>query len=262
LFSHTHWDHIQGFPFFVPIFIPTTSLKMYAPKAIQDVDSLENVMKRQMSYQVFPISLEAINTMNSKIEYNDIVEGKIDLPELEKEGVTITAQYMNHPVVCLGYKITYKDKTIIYTGDNEPYYNVFASNNQPQKNEEAQQKKKSVLFDDDEEDNIDDKEAEKATQEMNQKFLDFIKDCDILISDSQYTEAEYQTKRGWGHTSFETNISRALAANVKKLYCFHHEPMRSDAQLDELLEKFRQQLANEGKSLEIYMSYEGLELTI
>ncbi|MBP7652257.1 MBL fold metallo-hydrolase [Candidatus Dependentiae bacterium] len=260
LFSHTHWDHIQGFPFFVPIFIPTSTLKLYAPKPLKETESLENIMKNQMSYQVFPISLDAIQNMNSKISYFDIVEGKVDIPELENEGITITSQYMNHPVVCLGYKIKYNNKTIIYTGDNEPYYNVFDKNLAINKSASSN-KTKSILFDDDEDD-VDDKEAENTVVMMNKKFVDFIKDCDYLISDSQYTQEEYVTKLGWGHTSIETNIDRAIEGKVKRLILFHHEPMRSDDALDDLLRKQRQKLISSGSSLELYAAHEGMEIEI
>ncbi|HPG30196.1 MAG TPA: MBL fold metallo-hydrolase [bacterium] len=258
-FSHTHWDHIQGFPFFVPIFIPTSTLKLYAPKPLKESESLESIMKNQMSYQVFPISLDAIQNMNSKIQYNDIIEGKINIPELENEGITILSQYMNHPVVCLGYKIIYDGKTIVYTGDNEPYYNVFDKNLSI--NKSSGDKAKSVLFDD-EEDDVDDKEAENTVEMMNKKFINFIRDCDYLISDSQYTEEEYKTKLGWGHTSIETNISRALEAKVKRLILFHHEPMRGDDALDELIRNHRKSLAGSGNSIELSAAYEGLEITI
>jgi len=260
IFSHTHWDHIQGFPFFVPIFIPTSTLKLYAPKPLRETESLERIMKNQMSYQVFPISLDAIQNMNSKISYYDITEGKLDIPEFENEGITIIAQYMNHPVVCLGYKIICNNKVLIYTGDNEPYYNVFDKNlaiNKIAKNTGA----KSVLFDDDDDD-VDDNEAISTVQQMNKKFVDFITDCDILISDSQYTEQEYATKQGWGHSSFETNIERALAARVKKLVLFHHEPMRSDDALDEILRTHQAALASKNATLELTAAFEGMELEL
>ncbi len=170
-------------------------------------------MKYQMSYQVFPISLDAIQNMNSKIQYyNNLVEGKIDIPELENEGLTIIAQRMNHPIETLGYKIIYNGKTIIFTGDNEPYYNVFDKELAVNK-KAIENRSKSVLFDD-EEDDVDENEAIKTVDEQNKKFLEFIKDSDILISDSQYTLKEYPPKIGWGHTPIETNIENALKSNV------------------------------------------------
>lgn len=258
LFSHTHWDHIQGFPFFVPIFIPTSTLKLYAPKSFNDSYSLENIMKYQMSYQVFPISLDAIQNMNSKITYTDLNEGKIDIPEINNEGITIIAKRMNHPIETLGYKIIYNGKTLIYTGDNEPYYNVFDKELGVNK-KAVENRQKSILFDD-EDDDVDENEAINTVEEQNQLFIDFIKDADILISDSQYTLEEYPPKQGWGHTPIETNISNCLKANVKRLILFHHEPMRPDDAMDELLNKFRKQLAADGKNLLLDAAYEGMEI--
>jgi len=261
LLSHTHWDHIQGFPFFVPIFIPTTSLKLYAPKSFKETYSLENIMKYQMSYQVFPISLDAIQNMNSKIQYfNELTEGKVEIPELEEEGITILAKRMNHPIETLGYKIIYNGKTIIYTGDNEPYYNVFDKELGVNK-KAVENRAKSILFDD-EDDDVDENEAINTVEEQNANFLAFIKDADILISDAQYTLEEYPPKQGWGHTPMETNISNSLKSRVKRLILFHHEPMRGDDALDELLNKFRKQLAADGKTLVLDAAIEGMEIEI
>jgi ribonuclease BN (tRNA processing enzyme) len=271
-FSHTHWDHIQGFPFFVPIFIPTSSLKLFAPDPLnKSFDNLEKIMQKQMSYQVFPISLQAIQNMNSKIEYFDIKEGPLEhesLQPLYDEGIKIYAKYMKHPITSMGYKFVYNGKTIVYTGDNEPHYNMFdknlAVNQKPKKEKKSEEDEMdSILFDDDiEDDDVDETEAIKAVEESNKKFLDFIQDADVLIIDSQYTAEEYKDKLEWGHSPMEINIERAAKTNVKKMFFFHHDPMRTDDQLDELINKFRNEIIEKNYNFELYAAREGMEIDI
>ena len=56
LIGHTHWDHIQGFPFFTPVFLPGTEINIYAPLEFQR--SLEEALSGQMQYSYFPVKLE------------------------------------------------------------------------------------------------------------------------------------------------------------------------------------------------------------
>jgi phosphoribosyl 1,2-cyclic phosphodiesterase len=231
--THTHWDHIMGFPMFGPVFVPSTRLKIWGSVSY-DGDSLEKVIGAQLSYRYWPIRLDELS---ARIEYEELKQGSVDLGG----GLGLTTKYLNHPILCLGYRFEYQGKSIVTAFDTEPFYNIFPTDkNDPAYSEEA------AL------------EGEQTAQAENQELLDFMRGADVLIHDSQYTEEEYGKHRGWGHSSYNTAISHALEAGVKKLVCFHHEPLRGDEELAALETEFRSRYASE--SLEIVMAREGMTI--
>jgi len=232
-FSHTHWDHIMGFPFFIPIFVPGTEIDIYGPVTYED-EGLEEIIGGQLRYRYFPVKH---SELSAKLRYHPLRERSIDLGG----GMQLTTKYLNHPILCLGYRFEHEGKVFCTAYDTEPFRNVFPTDpSDPSYDEEAA------------------KEGEAAAKEENEKVLRFFKGADLLIHDSQYTKEEYtSSKIGWGHTSHEYAINAAHKAGVKKLLLFHHDPNRSDDELRSLLETYRSRIA--GKSnLEIEVAREGV----
>ena len=235
--SHTHWDHIMGFPFFTPIYIKTTKLKVYGPVTYEE-DTLDKVIGDQLRYRYFPVRQDELS---AQIEYCQLKETSFELGD----GIFVTTKYLNHPILCLGYRFEYKGKVFCTAYDTEPFRNVFPTDpNDPNYDPIAAE------------------EGEKAAKEENEKFLRFIQGADVLVHDTQYTIKEYKaSKIGWGHSTFEHAVNSAHKAGVKKLVFFHHDPLRTDAQLDELTETYRK-LAAGKTSLAIETAREGLEISI
>ncbi len=216
--THTHLDHILGLPFFAPIHNPGTRLKIYGPVTCEE-DPLEDVIGGQLSYRYFPVRQ---HELGASIEYVDLKEGRYDLGQ----GVTLITKYLNHPLLALGYRIEYGDKVVCTAYDTEPFYNVFCTDPYDPTYDEFLAS-----------------EGDRAARDENCRMEAFFKDADLLIHDGQYTQAEYESgKRGWGHSPIEYVIAAAGRANVKRLAICHHDPMRTDSQLDE----FSQQFCNEG----------------
>jgi phosphoribosyl 1,2-cyclic phosphodiesterase len=232
--THTHWDHIMGFPMFTPLFIPTSKLRIRGPVSYED-DTLEQIIGGQLTYRYWPVR---ISELSASIEYDQIKETTLDLGD----GLRVTTKYLNHPILCLGYRFEYKGKVIVTAYDNEPFRNLFPT--------------------DPSEDGYDEdaaREGEAAAREENEKLLAFFKGADILIHDAQYTAKEYEAHLGWGHTSFEHAINNANSAGVKKLILFHHDPNRSDEELGKLERAYQRQIA--GKTdMQVIAAREGLEL--
>ena len=117
LISHTHWDHIQGIPFFDPVFVPGNQWDIYGPKGLGH--SLREALAGQMQYQYFPVTLDACA---AKIRYHDLVEGTFKIDD-----VKVTTHYLNHPALTLGYRLEVDDAVVVYCCDHEAYSHALAS---------------------------------------------------------------------------------------------------------------------------------------
>ncbi|MCB2181712.1 MAG: MBL fold metallo-hydrolase [Desulfobulbaceae bacterium] len=235
--SHTHWDHIMGFPFFTPIYIPGTKLKVYGPVSFEQ-DSLEKIVGGQLTYRYFPVRQ---TDLGAEIKYFDLKEGPV---EREDDGIKITTKYLNHPILSLGYRIEYKGKVFCTAYDTEPYCNPFITDP-----------------DDPSYDEVMAQEGELVATEQNNLLNEFIKGADLLVYDCQYTKEEYETgKAGWGHSFFEYVCPLAAMNNIKSLALFHHEPVRTDDQMDELAKSFCQPGENGGP--EVFFAREGMEIEL
>ena len=235
--SHTHWDHIMGFPFFVPIFIPSSRIKIYGPVTYEE-EGLAEIVGGQLSYRYFPVKH---SELAANISYHPMKETSVDLGD----GLTLTTKYLNHPILCLGYRFDYKGKSFCTTYDTEPFRNVFPTDPEAPGY-----------------DPIAAEEGERAAAEENEKVLRFFKGADLLIHDTQYTHEEYiDSKLGWGHSTFEYAINSAHKAGVKQLLLFHHDPMRTDTQLDTLIDNYRSRI--QGKTeMKIEGAREGMEIIL
>ncbi len=214
--THTHWDHIIGFPFFAPIYIPGTKLKVHGPVTHED-DTLDKIVGGQLTYRYFPVRQ---SELAADIEYLHLKECQMDLGD----GITLKTKYLNHPILDLGYRFEYEGRAFCTAYDTEPFRNVFAGDpNAPDYD--------AVVA----------HEGEIAAREQNEGILRFYEGADLVIQDAQYTHKEYVTSHiGWGHTSFEWAINAANKANIKRVVLSHHDPLRTDAELDRLREIYSQ----------------------
>ena len=231
--THTHWDHIMGFPMFTPIFNPSTNLRIRGP-VISEEDNLETIIGTQLSFKFWPVRQ---SELAAKIKYDQIKETSFDLGD----GLKVTTKYLNHSILCMGYRFEYKGKSIVTAFDHEPFRNLFPTDASDPNYDE------SAAF-----------EGEEAAKEENDKILDFIKDADILIHDAQYTASEYKDHTGWGHSSFDLAIEAAKKANVKKLVFFHHDPGRTDKQLNKMEKHYQKTSVNPL----VLMAREGLVIEV
>ncbi len=234
--SHTHWDHIMGFPFFTPIYIPGTKLRIYGPVTYEE-DTLEKIVGGQLTYRYFPVNAP---DLAAEIEYIHLKEDRKEFDD----GLVLVTAYLNHPILCCGYRFEYGDKIFCTTYDTEPFRNVFCTDPEDPSYDEAMAA-----------------EGELATQEQNARIEKFFAGADLLIYDAQYTEDELEdSKFGWGHTSIEYAISAAKRAGVKNLALFHHDPMRTDEQLDALTEKYCR--SEDCGDLKVFFAREGMEINL
>jgi phosphoribosyl 1,2-cyclic phosphodiesterase len=117
LISHTHWDHIQGVPFFAPLFAPGNEWDVYAPRGL--AQTLRDTLAGQMHYTYFPVALDQLG---ATIRYHELVEGALTVGD-----VVVRTEYLNHPALTLGYRLEADGAAVVYACDHEPYARRLAS---------------------------------------------------------------------------------------------------------------------------------------
>jgi phosphoribosyl 1,2-cyclic phosphodiesterase/DNA-binding response OmpR family regulator len=222
LISHTHWDHIQGLPFFAPLFVEGNEWHIYGPRGLSQ--SLRDVLAGQMEFEYFPVTL---NQFKAKIHYHEVVEGGFAIGD-----VRITTHYLNHPALTVGYRIEADGASLVYASDHEPH---------------------SAAAGEGHGEDIETGDAE---------HVEFMADADLVIHDAQYTASEYPGKIGWGHSTIEYAVDAAIAARVKQLALYHHDPGRSDEAVDQLVELGRARVRAAGSSLIVIGAAEGVVIEL
>jgi len=231
LLTHAHWDHIQGFPFFVPGYLPHNRVRVRGFEGARQ--GLEKTFFLQMESPFFPVGLKQ---MPGNISFDEQEE-----LEFEIGPVHCRATFTNHPGVTMAYRLEAGGKSVVFAPDHESFTRMrLHSNNVPSEGERV---------------------AEYAAAE-EARLEDFIRGADLLIMDSQYTEAEYSGKVGWGHSCFEDTVQLALDSGVKRLYLFHHDPRRSDEDLSRIVAEARERAVAAGSPLLIEAAREGAKVLL
>ena len=188
--THTHWDHIMGLPFFAPIYLSDSSFTIYGPVTFEE-ENLKNVLRGQWAYRYFPVR---VDELTSQIEYVELKEGEYDLGQ----GLVVRTKYLNHPLLCLGYRFEYEGKALCTAFDTEPFRNVFAIDPSHPEYDPL------IVM-----------EGEKVSTEENHRIEQFVSGADLLIFDSQYSQSEYdQNYVGWGHSPIEYALAVAQRNQV------------------------------------------------
>lgn len=229
--SHPHWDHIQGFPFFKPAFIPGNEITIVGAQTKQI--TLRQMLASQMDKVFFPVQL---NELKARIRYHSMREETIPV-----FNGTLTSMFVNHPSFSLGFRLTVGGRSVVYISDNEPFDREVA---------------KSLR-------NVDKHVVDKYMKQKgdpNQRVFDFARGADILIHDATYTPEEYVNHVGWGHSDYLFTLKVAAEAGVKRLVLFHHEQTRSDDKVEEILQTCLKEIKKRNYRFECIAAAEGLEL--
>src|SRR5690349_18656268 len=229
LLSHLHHDHTQGFPFFVPAYVPNARLNIFGPDGTHE--SLKDVLEHNQSSETFPVSLQEMASMKEiqAVREPQVIvwdEAGVRVAEsifgLSDDSVVMRAhKSYAHPGGVYAYRITWRGKTIVYATDTEGYVGT------------------------------------------DKRLVAFAQDADLLIHDAQYSDEHYwgglagfPSAQGFGHSTVSMACGVATAARVNGLILFHHDPSYSD-EMVAALESTAKEMFSASQA-----SYEGLEIAL
>jgi phosphoribosyl 1,2-cyclic phosphodiesterase len=229
LFSHLHHDHTQGFPFFVPAYMPNARLHIFGPDGTHA--SLRNVLEHNQSAETFPVGL---HEMASSKDIRPVRESQVIV--WDEAGVRVTGSFAGagedavvihvhksyaHPGGVFAYRITWRGKSVVYATDTEGYVGT------------------------------------------DRRLVKFSQAADVLIHDAQYLDVHYRGQlagypatQGYGHSTALMACDVAVAARVGQLILFHHDPSYSDAVVEGM------EVSAKKKFAEVYAAYEGLKILL
>jgi phosphoribosyl 1,2-cyclic phosphodiesterase len=198
-FTHSHWDHIQGFPFFVPAFVKGNKFRIYGAIA-PNGSTIEQRLNDQMLHPNFPVPLQI---MGADLAFCDIGVGE----SVKIDDIVVENALLNHPGEAVGYRVNWNGYSAAYITDTEHF-----------------------------------------PDRLDEHVLWLARNADLMIYDATYTNEEYNSEKsskvGWGHSTWQEAVKVAKAAEVKKLVIFHHDPLHSDAFMDDIKENTAQQFPN------------------
>jgi ribonuclease BN (tRNA processing enzyme) len=229
LFSHLHHDHTQGFPFFVPAYVPGTKLHIFGPDGTHK--SLKNVLEHNQSSETFPVRLHEMASSKEiqPVHASQIIvwdEAGVRVVEsasgLREEALLIRVhKSYAHPGGVYVYRITWRGKSVVYATDTEGYIGA------------------------------------------DRKLVQFARDTDVLIHDAQYLDEHYwgqlagfPSTQGYGHSTVAMACEVAAASEAGQLILFHHDPSYSDAMVAGM------EASAKKKFGEAQAAYEGLEIDL
>lgn len=223
-FSHSHWDHIQGFPFFTPAYIPHSTIRVYS--AAEADESIHDLLSGQMQDRYFPVNF---GDLGSNIIAETMNNGSRTIGPVE-----VRSFDTQHPGGSYAFSVHHNGKKIVYSTDNEM--------DQLLLNQEESLKDPRIF------------------RKNMPSFVEFCRDADLLIADGQYTDEEYPTKINWGHPRATTIVDLAFEANIKSVAITHHDPMHNDDFVSKKIEDCRDRAEGWGYGGTIFGAREGITM--
>ena len=215
IFTHAHWDHLLGFPFFQPIYSERTHIKMYGSPFAQK--SVKHLLQTSMTPPYFPVNYKDIK---AKVSYH-----KTNNESFKIGSVTVIPIPLNHPNGGLGYKFIEGKKSFVFLTDNELTYKHPGG----------------LAYED---------------------YVKFSCGADLLMHDAEYTQKDYEIKKGWGHSIYKDALKLAMQADVKQFGLFHHNQGRTDTAVDKIVKDCRNIIRKNKSDLKCFAVYEGMQIRL
>jgi phosphoribosyl 1,2-cyclic phosphodiesterase len=239
LISHTHWDHIQGLPFFSPLYQAGNKLSVYARK--RDDVHLRAVFASQTGYPYFPGPFQEAKASIAFQELNDSAEFEI-------ADVRVSCARLNHPYIATAYRLEVDGASVVYVSDTAPFADILFENQFI-----AGPPSPGV-------------ELAKADQDklivMRDRVVRLCEGADLVIYDTMFTPEDYQRIPHYGHSRPSDALDVCREAGARSLALFHHAPERSDAEVDAIVADTRETVRRFGGTIDVVGAYEGMDVVL
>ena len=227
LFSHTHWDHIQGLPYFAPLYEKRTRIHIYGPKHPRQ--SLHDILRGQQSPPYFPIPFDDVP---ATLEFTELEDGQ----QFTIGDTRIHCRRLNHPGVACGYRFENDGGVFAYICDAALHARLPLGDGMDTGSEQEQR---------------------EWLDHLNKGARDLAHRSDLLVCDTFFLPEDY--KPDWGHSRPDDALRLGLEEKVKRVVFFHHDPQRSDAQLETILKRYQGKTSGQ---LELLTAAEGMQLSL
>ena len=227
--GHCHWDHIQGFPFFAPAYVPGNRLTVYGSQG--SGRGIREVLEGQMAHDFFPVEMKDVG---GDVRFVDLEEGTFHVGEVE-----VAILHLNHPGLSMAVRIRHAGVSFVYSSDTEPFREVLGRQGFAAGSPMA-----------------------KYAAELDQRAVEFAKGADCLVIDGQYTREQYPKRLGWGHSTMDDAADVGHKAGAKRVAIYHHDPVHDDAFLDTQFARLAGDAKARGSRTEVIGAREGLVLTL
>ena len=224
--SHSHFDHIQGFPFFAPVFVKDVTITVHDPTGTHDL--MRQRLLGQLVPEYCPVSTEYLSaTIEAQPLMRTLTLGT---------DLSVATWEQPHPGGSYGYRFESRGRRVVYATDCE--LDAQLLNPRPTELTDAE------------------------SRQFAAAVLNHYRDADLLIADAQYTSDEYKRRVGWGHPRLATVVNLALQARVKRLALFHHDPQRDDQQVTDLVVQARNRVVAAHGTLDVFAAAEGAQISV
>jgi phosphoribosyl 1,2-cyclic phosphodiesterase len=239
LISHTHWDHIQGLPFFSPLYREGNKLYVYARQ--RDDVHLRTVFATQTEAPYFPVPF---NEVRAGVTFRELD----DHARFEIEDARLACARLNHPYIATAYSITADRAKVAYVSDTAPFADIlFGQEFVPRPPPPGAEL---------------DKAAREALRTMRAAVVRLCEGADLVIFDTMFTPEDYRLMPHYGHSRPGDAIEICRDAGARMLALYHHAPERSDTEVDVMLAEARDLVARSGTKLTVVAAFEGMDLEL
>lgn len=239
LISHTHWDHIQGLPFFSPLYQAGNQLHVYARQ--RDDVHLRSVFASQAQSPYFPVPFDETR---ADVQFRELQ----DSARFEIQDVRVACARLNHPYIATAYALSADGAKVAYVSDTAPFADILFGQDfvpGPPAPEFALPRS--------------DRERLHA---MRSEVIRLCEGADLVVYDTMFTPEDYRQMPHYGHSRPSDAIEICREAGARTLALYHHAPERSDGELDDMLAEARRHSAETARGLRVIASFEGLDMAL
>ncbi len=204
-FTHTHWDHVQGLPFFTPFYDKSRRIHIYSLGERRA--TVRDIFSGVYADRFFPVPFEQLDA--------DIIFHELGFDdEIAIGSSTVTCCRVNHPGYALGFRVDHGGRSLFFAADSAPFANMLFGDHFHVREQETAP------------------EVLEEMRDLQARVEEVVQGVDLLLHDANYTSAEYERLFHFGHASIRQACDLAKRCAVERLVLWHHDRGRTDEEVD------------------------------